>query len=139
MHFSQMILQERFQAFDWGEQENLLKYNNRRPPQVDLGRATPAQAIYVAPVQVLMYILIFKFSSQGNDYLVQPEDYNRLVSELPNVVRLHIVNYANWNHQDFLTAIDAPRYLSPHWNLNNSINFFRLLYPHIIEEMNKYR
>jgi hypothetical protein len=51
------------------------------------------------------------FSPQGNDYLVQPEDYNRLVAELPNVVRLHIVNYTMWNHQDFLTAIDAPRYV----------------------------
>ena len=49
------------------------------------------------------------FSPQGNDYLVQPEDYNRLVAELPNVVRLHIVNYTKWNHQDFLTAINAPR------------------------------
>ena len=30
--------------------ENIKKYNNTRPPQVNLGRATPAQAIYVAPV-----------------------------------------------------------------------------------------
>eukprot|EP00090_Calanus_glacialis_P011688 TRINITY_DN20055_c0_g1_i2.p1 TRINITY_DN20055_c0_g1~~TRINITY_DN20055_c0_g1_i2.p1 ORF type:complete len:220 (-),score=66.80 TRINITY_DN20055_c0_g1_i2:56-715(-) len=108
VHFAQMILQDKFQAFDWGEEENIKKYNSTHPPQVDLGRATPAQAIYVAP---------------GNDYLVQPEDYNRLVAELPNVVRLHIVNYTMWNHQDFLTAIDAPK----------------ILYPHIIEEMNRYR
>ena len=45
-----MILQDKFQAFDWGEEENIKKYNNTRPPQVNLGRATPAQAIYVAPV-----------------------------------------------------------------------------------------
>ena len=50
MHFAQMILQDKFQAFDWGEEENINKYNNTHPPQVDLGRATPAQAIYVAPV-----------------------------------------------------------------------------------------
>jgi hypothetical protein len=50
VHFAQMILQDKFQAFDWGEEENIKKYNNTRPSQVDLGRATPAQAIYVAPV-----------------------------------------------------------------------------------------
>ena len=45
-----MILQDKFQAFDWGEEENIKKYNSTHPPQVDLGRATPAQVIYVAPV-----------------------------------------------------------------------------------------
>jgi len=84
------------------------KYGAKTPPQVDLGKATPPQAIYVA---------------QGNDYLVQPEDYNRLVAELPHVVRLHIVDYEEWNHIDFLVARDAPR----------------LLYPHIFDEMSKHR
>ena len=51
-----MILQERFQAFDWGEQGNLGKYGARTPPQVDLGKATPPQAIYVA--QVLAMVLV---------------------------------------------------------------------------------
>ena len=50
VHFAQMILQDKFQAFDWGEEENIKKYNSTHPPQVDLGRASPAHAIYVAPV-----------------------------------------------------------------------------------------
>jgi hypothetical protein len=45
-----MILQDKFQAFDWGEEENIKKYNSTHPPQVDLGKASPAHAIYVAPV-----------------------------------------------------------------------------------------
>ena len=54
---------------------------------------------------------------QGNDYLVQPGDYNRLVAELPNVVKLHIVNYTDWNHIDFLMAVDAPRYQLLLWTV----------------------
>ena len=50
MHFAQMIQQGGFQAFDWGEEENLKRYNSRQPAQVDLGKATPPMAIYVAPV-----------------------------------------------------------------------------------------
>jgi len=48
VHYAQMILQEKFQDFDWGEQGNLDKYGTRTPPQVDLGKATTPQAIYVA-------------------------------------------------------------------------------------------
>lgn len=107
MHFAQMILQDRFQAFDWGEEENQRRYKSSQPTQVDLKKATPPMAIYVAP---------------GNDYLAQPEDYTRLVAELPNVIRLHTVNYTKWNHMDFITGIDAPR----------------LLYPFMLEEMNNY-
>ena len=59
-----MILQDKFQAFDWGEEENIKKYNNTRPPQVNLGRATPAQAIYVAPV--------ITATSQHNNHILTP-------------------------------------------------------------------
>jgi len=107
VHFAQMIQQGGFQAFDWGEEENLKRYNSSQPAQVDLGKATPPMAIYVAP---------------GNDYLAQPEDYSRLVEELPNVVRLHTVKYTKWNHMDFIIGVDAPR----------------LLYPFIFEEMDSY-
>merc|ERR1719483_788600 len=106
VHFAQMILSRRFQAFDFGTSGNVLKYKQTCPPSVDLAKTTPPHAFYVA---------------HANDYLVQPQDYNRLINELPNVVNVHTVDSYNWNHIDFLTAKDAPR----------------LLYPFIVEEMNK--
>ena len=63
---------------------------------------------------------------QGNDYLVQPKDYTKLIDELPNVVKVsyffsqqvifcgqqvEIMNHSLWNHMDFLVGKDAPRYL----------------------------
>ena len=50
VHFAQMILAAKFQAFDWGRDGNLLRYQSSRPPQVDLRKATPPHAIYVAQV-----------------------------------------------------------------------------------------
>ena len=58
VHYAQMILQEKFQDFDWGEQGNLDKYGTRTPPQVDLGKATPPQAMYVAQVSVMVLVSV---------------------------------------------------------------------------------
>ena len=41
--------------------------------QVDLSRAQVPHALYLAA---------------GNDYVSQPGDYNRLIKELPNVVKV---------------------------------------------------
>ena len=79
------------------------------------------------------------FSLQGNDYLVQPGDYSRLARELPSVVRMHTVDYEDWNHIDFLTGVDAPRLVLILRVLFVNLKLFRILYPFIIETMNKYR
>ena len=50
VHFAQMIVQDRFQAFDWGSEGNIQRYNTSQPPQVNLNKVKPAQAIYVAKV-----------------------------------------------------------------------------------------
>jgi len=108
VHHAQMILSGKFQAFDWGEKGNIAAYNTVTPPSVNLSRVTPPHAIYVA---------------EGNDYLAQPQDYNQLINELPNVVKVHTIEIPLWNHIDFLVGRDAPR----------------LLYPEILKEMSKYR
>ena len=73
---------------------NLERYGASSPPQVNLASSTPAQALYLP---------------QANDYLVQPQDYQRLMEELPNLVKVFHVDWQDWNHMDSLTAIDAPR------------------------------
>ena len=94
VHTAQNILAGAFQAFDWGPAGNLEKYGASSPPQLDLSTSTPAQALYLP---------------QANDYLVQPQDYQRLMEELPNLVKVFYVDWQDWNHMDSLSAIDAPR------------------------------
>ena len=73
----------------------LSRYNSLEPPQVDLSLATPPHALYLA---------------RANDWVCQPGDYERLIRELPNIVRTRNVDWDKWNHMDFITAVDAPRY-----------------------------
>ena len=94
VHTAQNILAGAFQAFDWGPAGNLERYGASSPPQLDLSTSTPAQALYLP---------------QANDYLVQPQDYQRLMEELPNLVKVFYVDWQDWNHMDSLSAIDAPR------------------------------
>ena len=94
VHTAQNILAGSFQAFDWGPAGNMERYGSSSPPQVDLSTSTPAQALYLP---------------RGNDYLVQPQDYQRLIQELPNLVKVFSVDWDNWNHMDSLSAISAPR------------------------------
>ena len=56
--------------------------------------STPGQALYLP---------------QHNDYLVQPQDYQRLIQELPNIVNILVVDWRAWNHLDALSGIEAPR------------------------------
>ena len=112
VHFSQMLLARRFQAFDFGVKGNLLRYDQPVPPTIDLARVKPPHALYVARVSVIVSVsAYYPISVQGNDYLCQPGDYNQLVSELPRVVRVHTVDHQDWNHVDFLIGRAAPRYL----------------------------
>jgi len=101
VHTAQIILSGEFQAYDWGDPEV-------EPSRVDLSKVTPPHALYLA---------------QGNDYIVQPKDYTKLIDELPNVVKVEIVNHTLWNHMDFLVGKDAPR----------------LLYSTMLDEMGKYK
>ena len=102
------------------------RYNSPEPPQVDLKRATPPHALYLAP---------------GNDFVCQPGDYERLIKELPNIVTTFTVGWDMWNHMDFITAVDAPRYFLV-INLQTCDKCWsfvqRLLYPYILEEMDKF-
>ena len=71
-----------------------MRYRASNPPQVNLSSSTPPQALYLPPT---------------NDFLVQPGDYQRLIEELPNIVKIFYVDWEKWNHMDSLSGIDAPR------------------------------
>ncbi|XP_045584704.2 lipase 3 [Procambarus clarkii] len=94
-HFSQLILAGVFQKYDYGPEENMIRYGQDTPPLYNLSRVT-------APVGLFW----------GNtDWLADPEDVARLAEELPNVALNFQVNKTEFNHLDFGWGIDADKYV----------------------------
>ena len=66
-------------------------------------------------------ILLGFFPIQITDWLADREDVIKAISELPNIVKNFEVPYENFNHMDFLYAM----------------NVGEVLYPTLLEEMAK--
>ncbi|KAL4239771.1 hypothetical protein ACF0H5_000574 [Mactra antiquata] len=90
LHYAQAVQSDKFQRFDYGPKMNMEKYNQTTPPEFYLKNVKTPTVVY----------------SGTADWLVVPEDANRTVSELPNVVE-HIV-IDGWEHLDFIWALHAP-------------------------------
>ncbi|CAH2084568.1 unnamed protein product [Euphydryas editha] len=86
MHYIQLYSSARFCRFDFGENENLLRYGQESPPDYDLANVT-------VPV-------VFFFSS--NDWLSDIVDVSLLYNALPNVYNTYYVE--NFNHFDYMYA-----------------------------------
>lgn len=86
MHFGQWITTGRFGRF-------VYRQDDSSPPAYNLSRVTVPIAVYYA---------------QG-DYLTVVADVKKLIAELPNVINDYLVPHANFNHLDFVWAINAPR------------------------------
>jgi len=82
----------KFSKFDYGKEKNQIFYNSTEPPLYDLSRISIPIATFNA----------------SNDLFVDEIDFHRLVSQLPNVVHQYLVPYHDFNHIDFVYAIDAP-------------------------------
>lgn len=91
IHYAQLIRSNRFEQYDFGWMGNILNYGSICPPVYNLSDIT-------APV-ALHYSL--------NDYLVEPIDVYKLFSEIGNVVGRFLAPDANFNHFDFLWAVDV--------------------------------
>lgn len=91
VHYGQSIRSNRFRLFDHGSVSNLLTYGRLNPPAYNLRNVR-------APV-ALHYSL--------NDWLAEPVDVHQLLRELGNVVGGFLTADPNFNHFDFLWAINA--------------------------------
>jgi len=91
VHYAQLHLSERFEAYDFGPTQNVVRYNQTAPPQYDLSKVTAPTALYKG----------------DNDDLCDLRDIERLAKELPNVVEDHLVDIEGWTHLDFAIAMDA--------------------------------
>lgn len=106
LHYTQEINSGHFRKYDYGYWLNFEIYGQYTPPDYDLSKITSPVALFYS----------------SNDWLVAIEDVERAVSQLPNVVKKHLVTFDKFNHLDFLWAIDVKP----------------LVYDHVMELMKNY-
>jgi len=92
VHYDQAFKSSKFQMFDFGEKENMVKYNQSDAPLYDLSKFNIPSVLY----------------SGGNDWLADPSDVKALLAGLPkDVVEFHY-EIKSWMHLDFIWGMDAP-------------------------------
>lgn len=93
VHFAQEITAGgRFQEFDYGTTDNLKVYGMENPPEYDLSKVT----------------LPIKLFWAENDLLSSEKDVQLLTEKLPPSTEVYKVPDPEFNHLDYLWAIDAP-------------------------------
>uniref|UniRef100_T1GYY1 AB hydrolase-1 domain-containing protein n=1 Tax=Megaselia scalaris TaxID=36166 RepID=T1GYY1_MEGSC len=90
-HFLQIINTGRFAEYDYGTSENLFKYRQFLPPIYNMTRVT-------APIYI---------HYSANDLLVNQIDVEHLYEDLVNPMGKYLVPMKEFNHMDFLWAINA--------------------------------
>ncbi|XP_061713165.1 lipase 3-like [Cydia pomonella] len=96
VHFAQLVTSERFQQFDYGASHNKIMYGRETPPEYDLKKVT---------------LPITLFWSK-NDLLSSETAVNMLKERLPATTDSYLVPNEEFNHLDYLWAIDAPTLLN---------------------------
>nr|ALL42058.1 lipase 3-like precursor protein [Antheraea pernyi] len=93
IHYAQEIRNVgKFQQFDYGPEGNFRQYGTADPPEYPLHKIT-------LPIALL---------SAENDWLAGDSDVNSLYLQLVNPIDHYVVPLKEFNHIDFLWAIDAP-------------------------------
>ena len=91
VHYAQLYVNGKFEAYDYGELGNWQHYGQATPMDYDLQKVTAPTAIFKADA----------------DDLADLVDIDLLVNELPNVVFDHLVGIEGWTHADYIVAMDA--------------------------------
>ncbi|KAI8440950.1 hypothetical protein MSG28_009246 [Choristoneura fumiferana] len=94
VHYAQEIRNAgRFQQFDYGAAGNMRQYGSLVPPEYPLHNITLPIALF----------------GSENDWLASDVDVTNLYTKLANPIEHYIVPLKEFNHIDFLWAIDAPK------------------------------
>jgi pimeloyl-ACP methyl ester carboxylesterase len=91
LHYGQGVNSGGFKLYNYGKEENLIRYGQETPPDYDWSKITAPVALYWGQ----------------NDWLAAPADAYRIAERLPNLVRFHRVNHDHFNHMDFIWAKDV--------------------------------
>lgn len=93
IHYAQEIKNNgRFQMYDYGSSGNFKEYGTIEPPEYPVHKIT-------LPIALL---------SSKNDWLASDIDVTNLYIHLANPIEHYVVPLKEFNHIDFLWAIDAP-------------------------------
>ncbi|XP_027711690.1 lipase member N-like [Vombatus ursinus] len=91
LHLKQLFRSDEFRAYDWGSKdENMRHYNQSIPPLYDLTTIKVPTAIWAG----------------GKDLLVDLRDVAMLLPKIKNLRFYEML--PDWNHVDFIWALDAP-------------------------------
>lgn len=91
MHYGQEIISGRFSRYNYGKDENKVRYGTHKSPDYDLKKVNAPVALHWG----------------DNDVLVDPVDVKKLSDILPNVILNRKVPRKGFNHVDFLIAINV--------------------------------
>lgn len=92
-HWIQIFRKKKFCQFDYGEKENLKRYNRLDPPEYDLSR--------FKEYKVKSYI-----TTSDSDPFAKKEDLQHLIKHIDmSTIKLKELN--NYNHLDYLWSKDA--------------------------------
>lgn len=93
VHYTQLFLKgnDAFDRYDWGPEENMVRYGQVDPPPMDFSLITTPTALFVG----------------DSDDLATVADNEVLASRLPNLLENHLVDYSGWTHGEFIMGLDA--------------------------------
>lgn len=92
VHYAQLMNSGYFRKFDYGQAENLKRYQQPTPPDYNLSNITAAVALYYAQADSISVV----------------DDIVKLQKQLPNVIKNYLVPHEKFNHADFVLGISAP-------------------------------
>ncbi|XP_035668788.1 gastric triacylglycerol lipase-like isoform X2 [Branchiostoma floridae] len=91
VHYTQAVKDHKFQMYDYGLVENLLKYNQATPPKYYPENMTVPVALFTGE----------------QDWLADPKDVATLLPRLKN--KVYVKDIPEWQHLDFIWGMDAPQ------------------------------
>ncbi|XP_040463283.1 lysosomal acid lipase/cholesteryl ester hydrolase-like [Falco naumanni] len=89
LHWHQLVVKDRFQAYDYGCKENMKKYNQSTPPAYKIEKISIPIAVW----------------SGGDDKFADPKDIAKLLPRITNLI--YHDHFPAWGHLDFIWGLDA--------------------------------
>ncbi|XP_068150930.1 lipase 1 [Drosophila tropicalis] len=94
-HFIQIIKTGRFAPYSYSSNRNMQLYREHLPPRYNLSMVTVPTYVYYS----------------SNDLLCHPHDVESMCNDLGNMMEKYLVPLKEFNHMDFLWAIDVRKLL----------------------------
>jgi len=97
LQYAQEVKNKGFGGIDWGSDElNMQHHGSATPPQYDLNKVNTKIALFWG----------------DNDWLAAAADLIKIIMKVPTIVENYEVPWPEWNHLDFLYAIDIDQYIN---------------------------